>query len=89
MGWALWVSAVVSGVLLVWAETHFRHRIEPLLGLLHDFVSLDWVWRLFLGGLWRVVELSQNIAELLEGAGAVLWSLVIFVLLLLILMGST
>ena len=89
LGWALWISALASGVLIVWAESHFRRVIEPFLGLLHDFISLDWAWRLFLGGLGNVVQLSQNVAELLEGAGAVLWSLAIFVLLLLILMGNT
>jgi hypothetical protein len=89
LGWALWISALASGVLIVWAESHFRRAIEPFLGLLHDFISLDWAWRLFLGGLGNVVQLSQNVAELLEGAGAVLWSLAIFVLLLLILMGNT
>ena len=89
LGWGLWLLALASGAFLVWAEPRFRHRIEPFLGLLHDFVSLDWAWRLFLGGLGRAVQLFQNVAELLEGAGAVLWSLVIFVLLLLILMGST
>jgi hypothetical protein len=86
--WLAWLLAVAAGGLLFWFERHFRERIRTTLGLLFDLFSLDWVLYLFLGGLRRATTLLQEVAELVEGAGAVLWALAIFLLAILALVGS-
>lgn len=86
--WLAWLLAVAAGGLLLWFERRFRERIRTTLGLLFDLFSLDWVLYLFLGGLRRATTLLREVAELVEGAGAVLWALAIFLLAILALVGS-
>jgi hypothetical protein len=87
LGWALWLVAVGAGLALFWLERYFRQRVQPILGLIHDLVSLNWLFGLFLGGLERVSQFLRETAELMEGAGAVLWAMSVFILLLLVVVG--
>lgn len=79
----LWSAGVGGGVVLFWQGRRYWKRLEPLLSLLHDLVSMDWALRLLLGALGRAVRFFRATAELMEGAGAVLWALAVFLLLLL------
>jgi hypothetical protein len=87
LGWGLWLLSVGAGIVLFRLVERFRGRVEPLLSLLFDLVSLDWLLRMLLGGLARVARLLHSAAELVEGAGAVLWAAAIFLLLVLTLVG--
>ena len=79
----LWLVGVGAGVALFWQGRRYRERLQPALSLLHDLASLDWLLRLLLGALGRAVRFFRATAELMEGAGAVLWALAVFLLLLL------
>jgi len=87
LAWMVWLLAVGGGVALFWREGRFRRRVEPVLGLLHDLVHLDWALGLFLGGIGRLLRFFRATAELVEGAGAVLWALSISLLIMLALLG--
>jgi hypothetical protein len=87
-GWALWVAAILAGGALFWFERRFRQRAEPVLSVLFDLVSLDWGLYAVMGGLGQGSHLVREIAELVEGAGAVLWAAAILLLTLLILAGT-
>ncbi|MBN1180230.1 MAG: hypothetical protein JXD18_13545 [Anaerolineae bacterium] len=86
-GWAVWLLGFALGVPLFLLEGRLRKRIEPGLGLLFDLVALDWVLYTLLGGLGRVADFLREVAELVEGAGAVLWAFAIFLLLALAFLG--
>ena len=86
--WGLWLLSLTIGGALVWLEGRFRKRIEPALDLLFDLFSLDWALYTIVGGLDRATSLLREMAELIEGAGAVLWALSILLLALLALVGT-
>jgi hypothetical protein len=86
--WGVWGLAVIVGAALFWAEDRFRPQAEAVLSLAHDVLSLNWVLRAVLGGMGQAAGVLQEIAELIEGAGAVLWALSIFLLFLLALTGG-
>lgn len=85
--WGLWLLALVMGGGFVWLGARFRKRIEPLLDLLFDLFSLDWLLYTLVGGFDRATSLLREAAELIEGAGAVLWAVSILLLALLALVG--
>ncbi len=87
LAWGLWLLAAGGGAALSRLESRFRKRAEPALSLLFDLVCLDWLLHMLLGGLGRAAQLLREIAELVEGAGAVLWALAIFLLVTLALVG--
>jgi hypothetical protein len=81
--WAVWPLATGLGVVLFWQDARLRPHIQTTLGILHDLASLDWLINPLLGGLGRVTRFLQATAELMEGAGAVLWALSVFLLFVL------
>lgn len=81
-GWGIWLAAVVAGVALTRVEDRFRPRLLPALRPFVDLVDLHWAYDLVAGGLRRAVGFFQATAELVEGAGAVFWALVLFLILL-------
>lgn len=85
LGWLLWLLALAGGAALFWFEGRFRRQVEPLLGLLFDLLSLDWLLYLLLGAAGRAEQSLRSVAMLVEGAGAVLWALALFLLMVLIL----
>ncbi|HEC34462.1 MAG TPA: hypothetical protein ENI37_07075 [Chloroflexi bacterium] len=87
IGWGSWAAGIVVGAVLSWQERRFRQRLEPLLGLVHDIFRLEWVLRLVLNSLARASAFLSVVAEVVEGPGAILWALAIFLLVLLIVVG--
>lgn len=87
-GWGGWLLSMVMGGALVWLGSRFRKRIEPALDLLFDLFSLDWMLYTLIGGLDRATSFLREVAELIEGAGAVLWAVSILLLALLALVGT-
>ena len=85
--WGGWLLALAVGAGLVWLRARFRQQIEPVLDLLFDLFSLDWLLYTLVGGLDRATSLLREAAELIEGAGAVLWAVSILLLALLALVG--
>ncbi len=81
IGWGVWLVAVGGGVALARTEGRFRRRLMPILRPLADLVDLEWAYSLVVGGLRRAVRFLKTTAELVEGAGAVFWALVLFLLL--------
>ena len=81
-GWGIWLAAVVAGVALTRVEDRFRSRLLPALRPFVDLVDLHWAYDLVAGGLRRAVRFFRATAELVEGAGAVFWALVLFLILL-------
>ncbi|MGD1994110.1 MAG: hypothetical protein PVI59_13035, partial [Anaerolineae bacterium] len=86
--WGLWLLPLATGGVLFWLETRFRKRIEPALDIVFDLFSLDWALYAVIGGLDRATSFLREVAELIEGAGAVLWAVSILLLVLLALAGT-
>lgn len=84
VGWLLWVVALVCGGVIAWQERVLRSRIELLLNAVHDVLRLEWFYNSLTGALDRGLNVFQAANEVVEGAGALLWSLVLFLLLLLV-----
>jgi hypothetical protein len=87
IGWGLWLAGTIAGAVLFWQERRFRQQLEPLLGLVHDFLRLEWVLFLALDSLARAAVFLGTVADMVEGPGAILWALAVFFLVLLALVG--
>lgn len=85
-GWALWGAGTGLGVLLFWQENRLRQS-GPIFGLLHDVLRLEWVANLILSSLERLSSFLGEVADVIEGPGAILWALAIFLLGLLAMVG--
>ncbi len=83
-GWLLWAISLACGGVLAWQERNLRPRLELLLGAAHDLLRLEWLYRTVAGALDRGLELLRAADEVVGGAGALLWSLLLFLLILLI-----
>jgi NADH:ubiquinone oxidoreductase subunit 2 (subunit N) len=83
-GWSMWVISLAVGGVLAWQEENVRPRIALLLDAFHDLLRLDWLYDALVGALERGLSAIRAADEIVEGAGALLWSLLIFLLLLLI-----
>lgn len=84
LGWLLWAVGSALGGALAWWERRFRQRAEAVLGLLHDLLHLEWAARLVLDSLGRLSAFLGAVADVVEGPGAILWALAIFLLVLLV-----
>ncbi len=82
-GLALWAGALVGGVLLAWKGRATRDWLRQAAPF-WDAVGLDW----FYHALWRGAEHGLGVvrvaADVIEGSGALLWSLLILLLVLLL-----
>ena len=77
------ISLAIGGM-LVWQEENVRYRIDLLLDALYDLLRLEWLYDALVGALERGLSALRAADEVVGGAGALLWSLLIFLLLLLI-----
>ncbi len=87
LGWLVWGLAIGGGVFFAAWERRFRRRLEQFLGLLYDFLRLEWLIGLLLGSLNRLTAFLGAFADVVEGPGAILWALAIFFLVLLFMVG--
>ena len=83
-GWLLWVVSSAVGCLLAWQEGNLRPRIASPLGLVHDLLRLEWLYDALAGAVERGLSVLRVADEMVGGAGALLWSWVLFLILLLI-----
>jgi NADH:ubiquinone oxidoreductase subunit 5 (subunit L)/multisubunit Na+/H+ antiporter MnhA subunit len=83
-GWLLWVVSSAVGCLLAWQEGNLRPRVESLLGLIHDLLRLEWLYGALAGAVERGLSVLRVADEMVGGAGALLWSWVLALILVLI-----
>ncbi len=81
-GWLLWVVSLACGGVLAWQEEALHPRIELLLSAMHDLLCLEWLYDAVVGALDRGLSVLWAADEVMRGAGALLWSWLIFLLLL-------
>jgi NADH:ubiquinone oxidoreductase subunit 5 (subunit L)/multisubunit Na+/H+ antiporter MnhA subunit len=84
VGWLLWAVGIACGGLLAWQEKVIRARMGLLLGAIHDVLRLEWFYSAVAGAFDRGLSLFRVANEVVGGAGALLWSLLLFLLLLLV-----
>jgi hypothetical protein len=88
VGWLLWAALFALGGVLAWQEEFLRSKIGPLLSVLHDVLRLEWLYDAVVGALGRGLSVFESAGEVVGGAGALLWSLLLFLLFLLVRGGS-
>jgi hypothetical protein len=84
VGWLLLIVIVACGAVLAWQEKALRSRIGPLLGAIHDVLRLEWFYSAVVGAFGRGISVLRAADEVVGGAGALLWSLLLFLLYLLV-----
>ncbi|RLC67955.1 MAG: hypothetical protein DRI48_00905 [Chloroflexi bacterium] len=83
-GWLLWIASLVGGGVLIWQESNLRPAIETFLNATHDLIRLEWLYNVVVGALDRGLSVIRVTDEVIGGAGALLWSLLLFLLILLV-----
>lgn len=83
VGWLLWLGALLLGVGLAWQDAYLRPKISLWLDALHSVVRLDWAWDLLVDAFDRGLSIVQIVDEILGGKGALLWSFILFLILVL------
>jgi len=83
-GWLLWTVSLVGGGVLAWQEGNLRPKIELFLSAAHDLLRLEWLYSAVAGALGRGLCMLRAADEVVGGAGALLWSWLLFLLLLLV-----
>ncbi|MFQ6101327.1 MAG: hypothetical protein ACE5OS_08855 [Anaerolineae bacterium] len=83
LGWLLWVVSLAGGGVLVWQERNLRSKIGLWLSATHDLLRLGWLYDVVLRALGRGLSVLRAADEVVGGAGALLWSWLLFLILLL------
>jgi formate hydrogenlyase subunit 3/multisubunit Na+/H+ antiporter MnhD subunit len=83
-GWLLWVISLAVGGVLAWQDGAIRSRIALLLSAIHDLLCLEWLYTAVVGALDRGLSVLRAADEVVGGGGALLWSWVVFLLLVLV-----
>ncbi len=82
-GFGLWFLAIIGAVALMrWGKV-IRERLsysQPLL----EFLDLQWIYRSTWRGSEHLLGILRVSADVVEGSGALLWSLLILLLILLV-----
>ena len=84
IGWVLFPISLVFGALLAWQDKHLRSKIALGLDMLYDFLRFEWLYNVLVGALGRGITLLREADEVIGGAGALLWSLLLLLLILLV-----
>ena len=84
-GWLLWGGAVVIGGMVGWVDSGLRPRVALWLDAVHQLVLLEWVYEWLVGAIEQGFVLLRVLDDVLAGRGALLWSCV--VTLIIVLMG--
>ena len=83
VGWGLWVGSLLLGGVLAWQDAYLRPKISLWLDALHSVVRLDWAWDLLVDAFDRGLSIVRIVDEVLGGRGALLWSFITFLILVL------
>lgn len=81
--WLLWVASIILGGVLASQDASIRSRGSRWLAAVHEFVLLDWAYRLLIGAIEQGLAVVRTIDEILGGKGALLWSFVLLLLFVL------
>jgi multicomponent Na+:H+ antiporter subunit A len=87
-GWAGWALPLVAGVTLFLAGEGLRQRLEGVWRGLGTMLRLEWVYGLFYAAAGWFVSLLRGTSSVVEGEGALLWTTVILLMILLYLTGN-
>jgi multicomponent Na+:H+ antiporter subunit A len=87
-GWAGWALPLVTGVALFLIGEGLRQRLEGGWQGLGTLLRLEWVYGLFFAAIRRIANLMRGASSLVEGEGALLWTAVILLIILLYLTGN-
>jgi len=87
-GWLLWVVSLAGGGVLAWQGGTIRPKIELWLSVIHDLLCLEWLYDAVVGALSRGLSVLRAADEVVGGRGALLWSWLLFLLLILLVWGS-
>jgi hypothetical protein len=87
-GWAGWALPLVAGVTLFVAGEGLRQRLEGGWQGMGALLRLEWVYGLLYVIMRWVATLMRGISSLVEGEGALLWTTVILLIILLYLTGN-
>lgn len=82
-GWAGWALPLVAGVTLFLAGEGQRQRLEGGWRGLGALVRLEWVYGLFYLAMRQLARLIRGAFGVIEGEGALLWTAVILLIILL------
>lgn len=83
-GFGLWFMAMLAAAALVYWERPLRARaqfVQPLM----EFLDLQWLYRSMWRGAEHLLSVLRIAAEVVEGSGSLLWSLLILLLILQVL----
>jgi multicomponent Na+:H+ antiporter subunit A len=87
-GWAGWALPLVAGVTLFLAGEGLRQRLEASWRGLGALLRLEWVYGLFYMIMRQAAHLIRGTASVIEGEGALLWTAVFLLLILLYITGN-
>ena len=68
---------------MAWQDSNIRPKISLLLTATHDLLRLDWLYEILLSALDRGLSMLRAADEVVGGAGALLWSWLLFLIILL------
>lgn len=83
LGWLLWMGSLLLGGVLAWQDAYLRPKISLWLNAIHGVVRLEWAWDLLVDAFDRGLSLVRAVDEILGGRGALLWSFILFLILVL------
>jgi hypothetical protein len=83
-GWLLFGGALVLGGFVGWQGAHIRSRVSLWLDVLQEIVRLDWAYALFVGAFEQGLTVLRAVDDVLGGRGALLWSFIILLLMILV-----
>jgi formate hydrogenlyase subunit 3/multisubunit Na+/H+ antiporter MnhD subunit len=84
VGWLLWLASLSIGGVLAWQGENVRYRIGFLLDAVYDFLRLEWLYDALIGAMDRGLGAIRAADEVVGGAGALLWSLLLFLVIIMI-----
>jgi len=83
-GWLLWTISLAGGGVLAWQDRALRPKIGLLLSSIRGLLRLEWIYEAVVGALDRGLSVLRVVDEVVGGAGTLLWSWLLFLLLVLI-----
>jgi len=83
IGWLLWILSLSGSGVLAWQDKNLRPRMKLLLKAVYDLLNLNWFYTALEGALNRGLSTLRAADDLIGGAGALLWSWLLFLILLL------
>ena len=83
-GWLLWVVSLAGGAVLAWRDAAICPKISLWLSATHDLLALEWLYGAVAGALERGLSALRAADKVVRGGGALLWSWLLFLLLLLV-----